>query len=170
MNGFYSPLEKTINETKFDKLPAKQWIEKFARGEEAKWTGLNEWLSQQQGSVSKADIQKYLKDNRIQVVEVVLGKDDYRNLPEYKEADQKAFEAASAKMEAQQRWWESKKEEDFDEIQRLDKELEKWTRIKQGIEKRKEQEGVTKFSQYQLEGDKSNYKETPTRENVNRII
>ena len=30
---------------------------------------------------------------------------------------------------------------------------------KQGIEKRKEQEGVTKFSQYQLEGDKSNYKE-----------
>ena len=120
---------------------------------------MNEWLSQQQGSVSKADIQKYLKDNRIQVVEVVLGKDDYRNLPEYKEADQKAFEAASAKMEAQQRWWESKKEEDFDEIQRLDKELEKWTRIKQGIEKRKEQEGVTKFSQYQLEGDKSNYKE-----------
>ena len=29
----------TITETKFDKLPAKQWIEKFARGEEAKWTG-----------------------------------------------------------------------------------------------------------------------------------
>ena len=62
VNGFYSPLEKTINETKFDKLPAKQWIEKFARGEEAKWTGLNEWLSQQQGSVSKADIQNFLKE------------------------------------------------------------------------------------------------------------
>ena len=28
VNGFYSPLEKTINETKFDKLPAKQWIDK----------------------------------------------------------------------------------------------------------------------------------------------
>ena len=36
VNGFYSPLEKTINETKFDKLPAKQWIDKFAKGEEAK--------------------------------------------------------------------------------------------------------------------------------------
>ena len=35
-----------------------------------------------------------------------ITKDDYRNLPEYKEADQKAFEAASAKMEAQQRWWD----------------------------------------------------------------
>ena len=73
MTGFYSPLEKTINETKFDKLPAKQWLQKFARGEEAKWAGLQEWLSQQQGSVSKADIQKFLKDNRIEIVEVVKG-------------------------------------------------------------------------------------------------
>ena len=32
---------------------------------------MNEWLSQQQGSVSKADIQKFLKENRIEVVEVV---------------------------------------------------------------------------------------------------
>jgi len=71
VNGFYSPLEKVINETKFEKLPAKQWIDKFAKGEEAKWTGLTDWLSQQQGSVSKADIQQYLKDNRIEVVEVV---------------------------------------------------------------------------------------------------
>ena len=75
VNGFYSPLEKIIKESKFDKLPAKQWAEKFAKGEEAKWTGLADWLSQQQGSVSKADIQQYLKDNRIQVVEVVKGGD-----------------------------------------------------------------------------------------------
>ena len=33
----------------------------------------SEWESQQQGSVSKADIQKFLKDNRIEVVEVVKG-------------------------------------------------------------------------------------------------
>ena len=32
-----------------------------------------EWLSQQQGSVSKADIQKFLKENRVQIVEVVKG-------------------------------------------------------------------------------------------------
>ena len=69
VNGFYSPLEKVIAESKQDKMPAKQWVEKFARGEEAKLTGLQEWLSQQQGSVSKADIQKFLKENRIEVVE-----------------------------------------------------------------------------------------------------
>jgi hypothetical protein len=79
INGFYSPLEKVLNETKFDKLPAKQWVEKHTqfRGEEAKWTGLTDWLNQQQGSVSKADIQQYLKDNRIEVVEVVKGGIDY---------------------------------------------------------------------------------------------
>ena len=33
VNGFYSTLEKTINETEFEKLPAKQWIEKFALGD-----------------------------------------------------------------------------------------------------------------------------------------
>ena len=27
-------------------------LDKFAKGEEAKWTGLQEWLSQQQGCVS----------------------------------------------------------------------------------------------------------------------
>ena len=80
INGFYSPLEKTINETKFDKLPAKQWIDKFAKGEEAKWTGLNEWLNQQQGSVSKADIQQFLKDNRIEIKEIV-GSESEGNLP-----------------------------------------------------------------------------------------
>ena len=75
VNGFYSPLEKVVTDSKFDKLPAKQWIEKYANSEEAKWTGLKDWLAQQQGSVSKADIQQYLKDNRIQVVEVQKGFD-----------------------------------------------------------------------------------------------
>ena len=72
VNGFYSPLEKTINEFKGDKLPAKQWADKF-KGEEAKWTGLTDWLNSQTGSVSKSDIQKFLKENRIEVVEVVKG-------------------------------------------------------------------------------------------------
>lgn len=72
VNGFYSPLEKVINETKLEKLPAKQWLDKFGRGEEAKWTGLQDWLIQQTGSISKSDIQKFLKENRVQIVEKVL--------------------------------------------------------------------------------------------------
>ena len=110
VNGFYSPLEKTIAETKFEKLPAKQWIDKLAKGEEAKWTGLNDWLSQQKEPVTKKQIQDFLKDNRIQVVEVV--KDSQSVTPN------KVTE-----------------EGDFDYSDQ------------------------TKFSQYQLEGEKDNYKE-----------
>ena len=82
---FTHHLKKTINETKFDKLPAKQWIDKFAKGEEAKWTGHSDWLAQQQGSVSKADIQKYLKENRVQIVEVVKSDRPFKEI-------KKAFE------------------------------------------------------------------------------
>jgi len=132
VNGFYSPLEKVINETKFDKLPAKQWIDKFAKGEEAKWTGLTDWLSQQEGSVSKADIQQYLKDNRIQVVEVVKG---YYS---------KQVDELYKKLEAKN------KGREFDDWDVKDQ--DEW------MAKRGEPQ-ETKFSQYQLEGEKENYKE-----------
>jgi hypothetical protein len=132
VNGFYSPLEKIINETKFDKLPAKQWIDKFAKGEEAKWTGLTDWLAQQQGSVSKADIQQYLKDNRIEVVEVVKG---YYS---------KQVDELYKKLEAKN------KGREFDDWDVKDQ--DEW------MAKRGEPQ-ETKFSQYQLEGEKENYKE-----------
>jgi len=150
VNGFYSPLEKTILETKFDKLPAKQWIEKFAKGEEAKWTGLTEWLSQQQGSVSKADIQQYLKDNRISVVEVVKGDRKSLNKNNYtanknEEGDYDvyfegsyigSFEDVKSENEAIESAIDSI---DSDYLENTDE--------------------ITKFSQYQVEGDKENYKE-----------
>jgi len=127
INGFYSPLEKTINESKQDKMPAKQWIDKFAKGEEAKWTGLTDWLSSQTGSVSKADIQNYLDDNRIEVTEVV-----------------KSSEIS---------------DEEIDTL--LNDEVgEGMTRseAREFLENEDRQDD-TKFSAYQLEGEKENYKE-----------
>jgi hypothetical protein len=127
VNGFYSPLEAIINGVKQDKMPAKQWIEKFAKGEEAKWTGLTNWLSSQTGSVSKADIQNYLKDNRIEIVEVVKGE----NL-EPDEIAQKLYGKNWIDLTVQER-----------------------------IDAKKElgEKKLPKFSQYQLEGEKENYKE-----------
>ena len=127
INGFYSPLEKTINDSKQDKMPAKQWIDKFAKGEEAKWTGLADWLSSQTGSVSKADIQNYLDDNRIEVIEVV-----------------KSSEIS---------------DEEIDTL--LNDEVgQDMTRdeAREFLENEERQDD-TKFSQYQLEGEKENYKE-----------
>lgn len=144
VNGFYSPLEKTINETKLDKLPVKQWIDKFGKGEEAKWTGLSDWLGQQQGSVSKADIQKFLKDNRVQIVEVVKGEveepftgwslDDIENhLIDNMGADEEEVKGMSRR------------------------EMVEWA--KENADYDYEEPSATKFSQYQLEGEKENYKE-----------
>lgn len=155
VNGFYSPLEKVINESKADKMPAKQWIEKFARGEEAKWTGLTDWLNQQ-GSVSKADIQQYLKDNRIQVVEVVKGSEEkqvkYKQLSDMPNAiygfAERFIETGDKKFLA-----EIEKEgytihyDNNGEVDYFTKEGKTFVT------------DPTKFSQYQTEGEKSNYKE-----------
>jgi hypothetical protein len=72
VNGFYSPLELQINQMKQDKMPAKQWLDKL-RGEEAKWTGLSDWLSQQEGSLTKENIKNWLQGNQIEINEIVKG-------------------------------------------------------------------------------------------------
>ena len=72
VNGFYSPLELQINQMKADKMPAKQWLEKL-RSEEAKWSGLSDWLSQQKESVSKDQIRNYLNTNKVEIFEIVKG-------------------------------------------------------------------------------------------------
>jgi hypothetical protein len=169
VNGFYSPLEAIINGVKQDKMPAKQWAEKFAKGEEAKWTGLTDWLLKEpninfaiegkfengkwQGrTVSKADIQQYLKDNRIEIVEVVT------------ESQEKPFNV------------ENKTDEELYERYKLLSRTGRWVLGEwdlKGIKKYRDlflndfennytnenEFNETKFSQYQLEGEKENYKE-----------
>ena len=85
VNGFYSPLELQINQMKQDKMPAKQWLDKL-RGEEAKWTGLSDWLNQQEGSLTKENIKNWLQDNQIQINEIIKGTPDVndKSLWEYK--------------------------------------------------------------------------------------
>jgi len=139
VNGFYSPLEKIISEVKQDKMPVKQWLEKFAKGDEAKFTGLIDWLNTQQGSVSKSDVQQYLKDNRIDIVEVVKG------------ASNKEYDIVQ-------------NDGGYDVI-RKDGTIEKKFTDRNEAEKYVsintygEISATTKFSQYQLEGEKENYKE-----------
>ena len=184
VNGFYSPLEKTINETKFDKLPVKQWIDKFAKGDEAKWTGLTDWLAQQQGSVSKADIQQYLKDNRISVVEVVKSDDlipvELKFVKKEFDVDDYSATIGSNEeieyvLEDEEVGYEIIKTDDAFYVrdsrgENIFKDGDYNNEIK-SLEEAKRVAGLhlaesnvrstdeTKFSQYQLEGQKENYKE-----------
>jgi hypothetical protein len=180
VNGFYSPLEKVINESKQDKMPAKQWIEKFGKGEEAKWTGLTEWLGQQQGSVSKADIQKFLKDNRIEVVEVVKTDNVEEKIKKYQDEAQKEADAYGLEIDfgsegeidvrypgegridyeevdTQSNRDYAKKLYGFDEktalaIKRLHEDNQRFRRSNSV-------RSDTKYQSYQTPGEKSNYKE-----------
>jgi hypothetical protein len=159
VNGFYSPLEKMLLETKFDKLPAKQWIEKFGKSEEAKWTGLSDWLSQQQGSVSKADIQQYLKDNRIQVVEVVKGEKGQKMMS--KSEARKVFEDNGYDVVTDKNGdtYVEKNEEIFDYNDMSELEKSAFDALTINNSDRVSVASDTKYYKYQLEGEKQNYKE-----------
>jgi hypothetical protein len=159
VNGFYSPLEKMLLETKFDKLPVKQWIEKFGKSEEAKWTGLSDWLSQQQGSVSKADIQQYLKDNRIEVVEVVKGEKGQKMMS--KSEARKVFEDNGYDVVTDKNGdtYVEKNEEIFDYNDMSELEKSAFDALTINNSDRVSAASDTIFYKYQLEGEKENYKE-----------
>ena len=76
VNGFYSPIEKRLSETKIDKQSANKWLSVIGKGDEATWTGVKAWLEEKnpQEQVTKSEIQQWMKDNRIEVVEVIKGK------------------------------------------------------------------------------------------------
>jgi hypothetical protein len=151
VNGFYSPLEKVITETKFDKLPAKQWLEKFAKGEEAKWTGLTDWLNSlpKDQKLSRKEILDWLKENRIQVVEVVKG---WYETPNINVVQTKSgnwslkYDNGTFVVDSNG--------DNFKFGTKEDAEL-----YLQNNPPQKSGATNTKFSQYQLEGEKSKYKE-----------
>ena len=74
---FSSPAVKAVSEIKQNKMPANQWIsQRKSRGvkqDELTWTGVEDWLKSQKGSVTKQELDEYLDANQIQVQEVVKG-------------------------------------------------------------------------------------------------
>lgn len=148
INGFYSPLEKIISETKQEKLPVKQWADKFGKGEEAKWTGLADWLSQQEGSITKAEIQNFLKENRIEIKEVT--KSQY----------QKITASDINLTERPFGGWSVLLNSNGNRIDIITKEeASNKQEAKEVAIQRMLPEDTTKYSSYQLEGEKENYKE-----------
>ena len=132
---------------------------------------MNEWLSQQQGSVSKADIQKFLKENRIEVVEVVKGEDkigkitrggwqegrlNFQGKKTYKQGDYTIEPIPFGGG------WQLIFEDGSD----FGRKIGTYTELNEAKDAANEENlrliGATtgtKFSQYQLAGEKGNYKE-----------
>ena len=89
-NGFYSPIEKKLLDEKAENLSANKWLERLGKGDEMVWTGLKDFLESKRPDeqVKKAELQAFVKDNRIEVVEVVKG--EVSNFTEDDIADVKA--------------------------------------------------------------------------------
>jgi len=75
---FYSALEHAATNAKQDVMTPEQWLgwlknQPGVKGEEMQWTGLDRWLSEQNGKVSKGDVQKYLDEHKVELKEVTKG-------------------------------------------------------------------------------------------------
>ena len=145
---FYSQLSRAIDTAKFETAPATQWKMWLAgnapklgvKKDEIEWTGINEWLSLQQGKVSKADIQAYLDGNGVQVTETVLGEVD-------------EGEVAS--------WWNDEgganEETPFDELTDAER-ANAIAQYRDEVADYEEEPASTKYSKYTVPGGE-NYKE-----------
>lgn len=74
---FYSTLEGTL-EKKLPERVSPEVVHNILNGqdirkEEAEWSGLKEWLADKKGMVSKKDVMDFVRQNQIQIKEVMLG-------------------------------------------------------------------------------------------------
>lgn len=104
---FYSALQKTLSDLPQGKGSPEQWqgiiknfTQKGIKQEEIDWSGVQDWLKQQKGSVTKEQLLGYLKSHEIQVQEVVKG-GEVEITPEMQETLEKAeleFNAYSSEL------------------------------------------------------------------------
>lgn len=75
--GFYSAVTKGVEGAKQKAAPAKDWKSIIAalpgvRKAEIEWIGVNEWLDEQSGQVTREDLVNFIKANEIEIHETVL--------------------------------------------------------------------------------------------------
>lgn len=76
IDGFYSPIEDRINTFKQPKASAQKWKDIVGvKSDEAVYSGVAEWLGSMKPDqqLSKEEVLKFMKDNRIEIKEVRLG-------------------------------------------------------------------------------------------------
>lgn len=75
---FYSALDRGVENLKQGKAPAEQWLNTIknlpgVKQEERDWIGLDDWLKDQKGTVTKGQVLDFIRANNIEVKEVEKG-------------------------------------------------------------------------------------------------
>jgi len=78
---WYSALENAVSGFQQKQATPDQWkgmIKNFPgiKQDELDWVGVNDWLDKQEGKVTQADLLKFVKENNVQLEEVVKGEVD----------------------------------------------------------------------------------------------
>lgn len=150
INGWYQPIEQKILDSKEESLPANKWAERLkSKEDEDLWTGVRAFLEEKGTErVSRQELLDFVKDNRIEIVTVVKGEG-------YVVRDTKADK-------------DIKEFDDYEEA--VDFVLEQRKKGNDYSVLEKDKKKSVKFEQYQLPGEKENYKEVlvtlPSRADV----
>lgn len=75
---FYSAVDRAISTSKQEKASPDQWLGTIkntpgVKSEELEWLGLNDWLKEQKGPVTKQQVRDFVRANQIEVKEVQKG-------------------------------------------------------------------------------------------------
>jgi hypothetical protein len=101
---FYSQLTRSMEGVQRKSGTAQQWQAELrksgAKKAEIEWSGVNEWLADQKGPVSREQVVNFLRRNEIKVEEVVLGSPNYRyrTVDEYQNAINEAERGGDFKL------------------------------------------------------------------------
>jgi hypothetical protein len=148
INGWYQPIEQKILDAKQDKMPANKWAELLrSKEDEDAWTGVRRFLEEKgDASVTKQELKDFIKENRVEIVEVVKGE----------ALDKKQLDPRKNSEGDWDIYYKGEKIFVLDDYQAKDREEAIEVVLDADIDWKG---GTTKFSQYQLEGEKENYKE-----------
>jgi hypothetical protein len=185
INGFYSPLEKGIAEAKTDKATGKGWMKVLSgvtEADELNYTGVKDFLeSNADRPISRKELLDYMKNNRIEVVEVVLGAkealskeamdDVYNGINEQLSRTNQPDEVVEFVNEKLNDWYNNPSDKNYKSLYAALGEVN--LSLDDFIESAEDRMDDTKFSEYQLEGEKENYKEVlvtmPRKSNLDDI-
>lgn len=75
---FYSAVERSVQNAPQAKMQGEQWAnwlknQPGVKPDELEWTGIDTWLRDQKGSVTKDQVQGYLDQNKVQLNDIVKG-------------------------------------------------------------------------------------------------
>lgn len=166
INGFYSPIEDRINTFKQPKASVQKWKDIVGvKSDEAVFSGLADWLGgmKPDRQLSKEEVNKFIKDNRIEINEVVKGKgvkmsqsqidDVYNGVRDQLSNMDMIDDVDGDRNNPLDVWYNNPTDENYDALGEFTEE--------RGVDLNfiadAENDG-TKFSQYQLPGGE-NYKE-----------